>query len=181
MSDIGATGPGLVLRGDRERDFVSVGDRVSVEVAAVEARDAGPPRLDLGARRGGGRGRTCATTTRGAADGCPEPEPEPEPTSMFDDLDDHDIEASLGLDEHCILIIPVTVLLLFAGPRRVSCGSALEIELAACKTLAKRSAKKELRPKQRDQKLDRHVVHVLSISVHVGLISPALRRHRIEP
>ena len=42
--DVGATGPGLVLRGDRDRDFVRVGDRVSVEVAAVEARDAGPPR-----------------------------------------------------------------------------------------------------------------------------------------
>ena len=45
--DVGATGPGLVLRGDRDRDFVGVGDRVSVEVAAVEARDAGPPRLTL--------------------------------------------------------------------------------------------------------------------------------------
>ena len=100
--DVGATGPGLVLRGDRDRDFVGVGDRVSVEVAAVEERDAGPPRLTLELVEeeeeddAPGPPRPAAPRTAR-----PEPEPEPEPTSMFDDLDDlDDIEASLGLDEY---------------------------------------------------------------------------------
>ena len=92
----------MVLRGDRDRDFVNVGDRVSVEVAAVEARDEGPPRLtlDLVAEE---EVEDVPAPPQPAAPRTarPEPEPEPEPTSMFDDLDDlDDIEASLGLDEY---------------------------------------------------------------------------------
>jgi len=101
--DIGATGPGLVLRGDRDRDFVSVGDRVSVEVAAVEPRDAGPPRLTLELVEEEEDEDDAPEPPQPAAPRTarPEPEPEPEPTSMFDDLDDlDDIEASLGLDEY---------------------------------------------------------------------------------
>ena len=101
--DIGATGPGLVLRGDRDRDFVRVGDRVSVEVAAVEARDAGPPRLTLELVEEEEDEDDAPEPPKPAAPRTarPEPEPEPEPTSMFDDLDDlDDIEASLGLDEY---------------------------------------------------------------------------------
>jgi hypothetical protein len=97
--DIGATGPGLVLRGDRDRDFVRVGDRVSVEVAAVEARDAGPPRLTLELVEE--EEDDAPEPPKPAAPRTARPEPEPEPTSMFDDLDDlDDIEASLGLDEY---------------------------------------------------------------------------------
>ena len=98
--DIGATGPGLVLRGDRERDFVGVGDRVSVEVAAVEPRDEGPPRLTLELVEEEEEEEDAPEPPKPAAPRTarPEPEPEPEPTSMFDDLDD--IEASLGLDEY---------------------------------------------------------------------------------
>ena len=104
--DIGATGPGLVLRGDRDRDFVGVGDRVSVEVAAVEARDEGPPRLTLvlveeEEDEDDAPEPPQPAAARGSRTARPEPEPEPEPTSMFDDLDDlDDIEASLGLDEY---------------------------------------------------------------------------------
>ena len=101
--DIGATGPGLVLRGDRDRDFVGVGDRVSVEVAAVEARDEGPPRLTLELVEEEEDEEDVPAPPQPAAPRTarPEPEPEPEPTSMFDDLDDlDDIEASLGLDEY---------------------------------------------------------------------------------
>ena len=100
--DIGATGPGLVLRGDRDRDFVGVGDRVSVEITAVEARDEGPPRLTLELVPEPEE-EDVPEPPRPAAPRTarPEPEPEPEPTSMFDDLDDlDDIEASLGLDEY---------------------------------------------------------------------------------
>ena len=101
--DVGATGPGLVLRGDRDRDFVGVRDRVSVEVAAVEPRDAGPPRLTLELVPEPEEEEDVPEPPKPAAPRTarPEPEPEPEPMSMFDDLDDlDDIEASLGLDEY---------------------------------------------------------------------------------
>ena len=82
---------------------VGVGDRVSVEVAAVEPRDAGPPRLTLELVPEPEEEEDVPEPPKPAAPRTarPEPEPEPEPTSMFDDLDDlDDIEASLGLDEY---------------------------------------------------------------------------------
>ena len=78
--DIGATGPGLVLRGDRDRDFVGVGDRVSVEVAAVEPRDEAAT-SDSRARREEEEG--VAEPPRPAAPRR-QAEPEPEPSSHVD-------------------------------------------------------------------------------------------------
>ena len=79
-----------------------VAERDRALAEAVEARDAGPPRLTL-ERVEEEEEDDAPEPPRPAAPRTarPEPEPEPEPTSMFDDLDDlDDIEASLGLDEY---------------------------------------------------------------------------------
>ena len=104
--DVGAQGAGLVLRGDREGDFLRVDDRVAVVVLAVEPRDDGPPQLTLELVEEEPEEEEAKTVEPASPRGsrskpASPPPPEPERESMFDDLDDlDDIEASLGLDEY---------------------------------------------------------------------------------
>ena len=103
-------------RGDRDVDFASVGDVVSVEVEAVEARNSTTPRVTLrivepvAVEDEEAEVLPAPAVSRAPPRREPEPEavsrapprrePEPEPVDL-DDIDDiDDIEASLGLDEY---------------------------------------------------------------------------------